>query len=213
MAHSDRSAVDVDAPDSGFTLLEVMIAMLVMAIVTALILPALLVISKSSANTDSTTADWTVVRPALNLLERQISSAGTIWSPCSSATNAGTVPSCQSTTSSGFALLFWTPGSTATCTQWIIYNGTLEWRSWTPGATATTHFDPVASGLTVTNTSSSAQPPFVVGGTGGHLVQIDLWVKNTSTGTPLEVQTSQAAQGATTAPATTTCAAPASGNT
>lgn len=198
--------------DSGFTLLEMVISMVIVAIALALLAPIYLVVSTSSARSQEISAANGAIRPALIMLTNQVGSAGTLYSPCNSGTNAGGIPACNSGGSapSGWAVLLYsesTSGATAQCSQWRVYNGLLQDRTWNPASTPSSlSFTTVATGVTLTNTSS--QPPFALGsssGSGADLLRVDFFLSTGAKGAPsIETKTAVAAQGQTTG----TCSPP-----
>lgn len=201
------------ADASGFTIIEITVAIMIFMIALALILPTYLALNKTASDTDAITAEDGGTLPAVTRLVSQISNAIVVYSPCSSSTNAATPsPACVSATNgvgdSGFALMLYLNGVNSTvgglCAQWVVTSGgTLEERTWDPSTTYTSPvpFNSVAPTVTVLNQDNGTtwQPPFTLEGSGtkADIVDIDLIVRPPNQGrvVPEEIRTSANAQG------------------
>lgn len=195
---------------SGFTTIELLVSMLLIAIIVALITPMYLAMSGSSSQSLSMASANSGIRPALIELQREVTSASELYSPCpSSGTNysylhAGSLPSCSAGQSpGGFAVLMYTnvtTGSTTqpTCSQWRVANGVLQERLWSPSSMpATLAFFDTASQVAIRNPSSD--PPFQLAsatGTGSALLEVTFLLAPQAGRTVVsQVVTSFAAQG------------------
>lgn len=190
--------------DSGFTLLEMVISMMIVAVALALLAPVYIVVSTSSARSQEISAANGAIRPALILLNNEVASTGNLYSPCASGTNAGSIPACSSgggNAPSGWAVLLYfeaTSGTAAECSQWRVYNGLLQDRTWNPASPPSSlSFTTLAPTVTITNTSGN--PPFALGsssGSGTDLLVVDFYVSTGAKGAPsIETKTAVAAQG------------------
>jgi type II secretory pathway pseudopilin PulG len=173
----------LDTGPDAFTTIEVLVSMVVIAIAVALVAPMYLAMSGSSSTSLSIASANSGIRPALVELQREVTSASALYSPCPSSgtnysyLNAGSLTSCTSGQSpGGFAVLMYTnitTGSTtqADCSQWRVYNGLLEERFWNPASMpASLGFSNVAAQVILKNTSS--QPPFQLAAASGTQAQL-----------------------------------------
>lgn len=192
-------------PDGGFTVVEMLVAMAVVALALGLFVPTYLAIFNSSTVVDATTATGTEIQPVLAQLEREVGSAGLLVSPCSSiSTTPGLLPSCNTNGAGqrGFALLMYIPATstTGTCSQWAVYQGQLQHRTWSTTLSGSTAVDFVDAmpGITITNTATGSGPlqyPFTIGGSDNQLLTIHLWEQQSANAGPVEIRTALAAPG------------------
>lgn len=192
-----------DNGEAGTTLVELMVAMAILMVVMALVLPAYLALHSSEATTAAMTTDDTVIVPALRQLGAEVTNATLLASPCASGTNAST-PACQggtpTTPPSGFAVLltYDAPGSGApTCSQWRVFGGVLQSRSWSPSTTTAVAFATEAAGVSIANTTSPWQPPFALEATTGakaQILDVDLVLQSATNIAGQELKTSMDAQ-------------------
>jgi Tfp pilus assembly major pilin PilA len=202
-----------DADTSGFTLIEITVAIMIFMIALALILPTYLTLNKTASDTDAITAEDGGTLPAVTQLVSQINNAIVVYSPCKSSSKTSTPsPACVSAANgvgdSGFSLMLYLNSISGTvgglCAQWqVTSGGLLEERTWNPSKTYTSPlpFNSVASTVTILNqdTGTTWQPPFTLEGSGdkADIVDIDLIVEPPHQGrvVPEEIRTSANAQG------------------
>lgn len=200
---SPSAAAGHDPREAGTTLIELMVAMGILMVVMALVLPAYLALNNSSASTAAMTTDDTAIVPPLRQLSAEVTNATVLASPCASGANAST-PACQGGTSttppSGFAVLltYDAPGSGApTCSQWRVFDGVLQSRSWAPSSTTAVAFGTDAAGVSIANTTSPWQPPFALEATTGtkaQILEVDLVLQSATDIAGQELKTSMDSQ-------------------
>jgi len=216
-----------EASESGFTLVEMSVALVLLGIIIGLLTPTFLSVSDSASRTEAQTTVDSAIRPAMIELSRQIESASFLYNPCTDAvsySNSGTSPS-AGCANGGFALLVYsTSANGGECTQWQVVKDSnnridpknanesdLQVRTWDPTASpapANVPFVTLTSGIVMVNTSS--QPPFVttISASQTGLVKVDLWASSGSLSPSIEIKTSVAAQGESLVTTATTASPP-----
>jgi len=164
--------------DDGFTLVEMMIAMLIATIVIGLVTLSLPLSLKLGDNTAAMAHANDKADIALATIGHQVVSANIIFNPATEGTKAGT------RISPGFSLRLLTDSKGQTvCVQWRLTAGSLEVRSWPNGASNATEWSTIATKVDNTTT----KPPFVLASTshyGNRLLEVDLYLQSNITKPP-----------------------------
>jgi len=177
--------------DSGFTLVEMMVAMLIAIIVMGMVMFALPIFLKLGDNTSAMSRAGGEADVALATIGRQVADANIVFNPSQESTKAGTdIPP-------GFSVRLLTDvKGVTTCDQWRLTSGSLEVRSWVNGSATATKWSTIATKVGNTNT----QPPFVLATTshyGGRLLEVDLHLQSSTKPTAsTEIESSFAASDA-----------------
>jgi len=161
--------------DSGFTLVEMMVAMVIAVIVMGLVVFSLPIFLKLGDNTSAMSRAGGEADVALATIGRQVADANVVFNPSTEGTKAGTdIPP-------GFSVRLLTDSKgVTTCDQWRLTSGSLEVRSWVNGSATATKWSTIATKVDNTNT----QPPFVLATTshyGGRLLEVDLHLQSNTT--------------------------------
>ena len=174
------------ALETGFSMLELALSMMVTAIVLALFAPTLIVLIHGEETVGALTDANTKVQSSLEVLQRQINSASVLFDPIntpSSCYRAGVNRTGTTTTCKGFALLMYTPTSTGAyeCSQWRVYQSSLQDRVWQPTNITITAvpFKTLSAGVSIVNTTVTtkrrnriAQYPFELEGLSPPQIQL-----------------------------------------
>lgn len=193
--------------ESGFTLVELLVAVAIMGIIVALIMPMYLAANGIASTSQAMEKNDNALRPALVALSKEVNSASVLYSPKSSTAQTNTY------VGPGFALLMYIPpislqeGTTSlqkagTCNQWRLFDTyVLEQRSWNPNtlpANSEVYWLTMASGVR----NGPTQPAFALETTTGPgenvlMVKFDLVAQRTgsSSAESLSISTAIAAQG------------------
>ncbi|MDX6274866.1 MAG: hypothetical protein QOJ92_2076 [Frankiales bacterium] len=167
--------------DSGVTLIELLITMIIFSIITGFVYGLLIQVQKQSSDVQARNESVGNARIAIEQIDRQVRSGNVLYDPA-----AETLP---------LSMRVYTQANgVERCVQWQVYSGTLRMRSWSPTWQTDSLVSPwstVARGIQ--NTASS--PPFALqGGStayGSRLVDVSLKVKDPkSSGQVIDVSTS-----------------------
>ncbi|HET9731731.1 MAG TPA: prepilin-type N-terminal cleavage/methylation domain-containing protein [Acidimicrobiales bacterium] len=152
--------------DQGFTLVEMMMAMLLLTVVLSLVMESLVSLQRSVVTADARTQAVDQARLAVEQIDRQVRSGNIFYAPFDS----------------GLELLVFTQANgNQKCVEWQVDTASqsLQSRSWTPtwqtdGSPAVAPWSTIATG--VTNTSTDA--PFTLATSsslyGGRILDISL---------------------------------------
>ena len=133
--------------DSGFTLVEMIVAMGIFAVLLAIFSTAVQSFSKSTVRTLRTSDQTTQARTVFDLFDKQVRAASAISIPAASGGD-------------WYVEYLDDTGALSTCSQWVVRTTThlIATRKWTVGATTAPAWHTVATN--VANTST--QPPFAL---------------------------------------------------
>ncbi|HST82604.1 MAG TPA: type II secretion system protein [Kineosporiaceae bacterium] len=133
--------------DSGFTLVEMIVAMGIFAVLLAIFSTAVQSFSKSTVRSLRTSDQTTQGRVVFNLFDKQVRAASAISIPALSG-------------SSWYVEYLDDTGTAAICTQWVVRTDTdiIATRKWTVGATTAPAWRTVATNVT----NSTTQAPFTL---------------------------------------------------
>lgn len=143
---------------SGFSLVEMLVALALAGLILALVAPLIMASSDSEATTAAMTDTDNGIRPALLALADQITATSVLYAPSSpTALTDTSVPA-------GFALLLYSgPPGQQTCIQWrLADNLFLQERSWNPASPSS--FVPWKT-VDVGVVNATSTPPFTLAGT------------------------------------------------
>src|SRR4030095_9407296 len=126
-----RTLARLRSDDDGFTLSELMVAMMVMALASAVFLTTLASVQKSVAETDIRTRTNTQARLALQTLDHEVRSGNVLYDPATS-----TDPSYRFKIYTQTNATTRQPSPGVTCRLWrITTDGQLQTRWWEPAQT------------------------------------------------------------------------------
>lgn len=184
------------AKEEGFSIVEVMLASALFAVVAAICFAFLLSAQTTETKTQLTSAVDDQVRLAIQQIDQQVRSGNLIYDPTQeTAGNAG--PACSPITTpgddciaSGFSLRVYTQANGANkCVQWRVFHQTLQSRSWNQDGSSVTNWTTIANDIANADFSPTVSP-FSLNSTssyGGRLLDIDI-VVNEGQGATGQVQ-------------------------
>lgn len=146
------------APDTGFTLVELLVAMMLFTVVLAIVTSGMLVMQRGLRKAQGQSDNLDASRTVIQLLDRQVRYANTITQPGPGATPTTTY-------------IEWQTGDTnqpQTCTQWRFDSvaGTLGYRTWPVASPTPTAWTEKAFGVVaVSGTPVFATTALAVGQT------------------------------------------------
>lgn len=143
--------------ERGVSLVELLLALALTAVVCVLVVPVLSAIDASQAGTDQQTVAASTIATTLMPLSTEIASAAVLYSPDPPAGDPNWTLQGVSTEAGDALLVLSEADGTLRCDQWALANGSIEQRSWTPGTTATVPFLSVAPAVW-----PPRSPPFTV---------------------------------------------------
>jgi prepilin-type N-terminal cleavage/methylation domain-containing protein len=141
-------------PEKGFTIVEMSVAMLIMAVVMSLVTTGMDHLINPTLQTESLRNASGQLNDAFLQLDSEVRYASAVWTPVTGPAN-------------DFEVVFestFEGSATPTCTQlrYSYVNGTLLQASWPTGQAAEPPFKVIASGLATSATTPAEPDPFVI---------------------------------------------------
>ena len=165
--HRDERA-STTADESGFTIIEITVTVMLLTIVMAVIFGALVSLQRTITTTDQRGQTNDQVRLAANDIDRMVRSGNVLYDPAGETlANSGVAP--------GYSMRIYTQANgNERCVQWRVFNGSLQTRAWT----TTWQQDGIVTGWRdVADHIVNTTPPFSLDANaayGGRLVDLDL---------------------------------------
>ncbi|MCU1591336.1 MAG: prepilin-type cleavage/methylation-like protein [Frankiales bacterium] len=169
--------------DAGLTLVELLVAMVILSVVTAVSYSILITVSKQSRDISGRQETVTQLRNAVEQMDRQIRSGNVLYDPAN-----------ETSLTNGLAnsmRVYTQTNGLEKCVQWQLLNGTLRSRSW---STTWQTDSQVSNWATVARGITNSTSPFTLDNStafGSRLINISFTAKDsTAKGSTQTVQTS-----------------------